>query len=280
MKISIIIPVYNAASFLRECLRSVAAASDKLKMINDKWSTEVICVDDCSTDGSGQILDELSAVYPSSLIVHHSPANAGVSAARNRGLDEATGDWIVFLDADDLIESDFLAKSVSVIKHQPEVDAIIGKAVLVDEHNELTMLDRQITQLPNGIVEKSHLAFLKEPFRWYLFCLWGKMLRRSIAEEYKIRFLRGIQIGEDSEWMMKFYAAANRVLVDENLAAVRYRQHSGTLSRAPKKERFGNTIRLAWDLATFRPKNGGRLYWHAIRLILGFVLGYIKRRIV
>lgn len=122
MKFSIIIPVYNVAPYLRECLRSVIAASDELKAINDKWSTEIICIDDCSTDGSGEILDELSAVYHSSLIVHHLPANAGVSAARNRGLDEVTGEWFLFVDADDLIAPDWLANVAARIEQDPEID--------------------------------------------------------------------------------------------------------------------------------------------------------------
>lgn len=121
-RFSIIIPVYNVAPYLRECLRSVVAASDELKAINDKWSTEIICVDDCSTDGSSEILDELSAVYHSSLIVHYSPANAGVSAARNTGLEMATGEWLIFVDGDDVLPKDALARYVDLVARD-EADA-------------------------------------------------------------------------------------------------------------------------------------------------------------
>lgn len=124
MKFSIIIPVYNVAPYLRECLRSVIVASDELEAINDKWSTEIICIDDCSTDGSGEILDELSAVYHSSLVVYHSPANAGVSSARNRGLDIAVGDWIGFLDADDLVEHNWLTDVAQAIEENPQIDVV------------------------------------------------------------------------------------------------------------------------------------------------------------
>lgn len=95
---SIIIPVYNVAPYLRECLDSVLAQT-----FTD-W--EAICVDDGSTDGSGAILDEYAA-KDSRFRVFHQP-NAGVSAARNRGLDEAKGEWICFLDADDLWHERFL----------------------------------------------------------------------------------------------------------------------------------------------------------------------------
>lgn len=89
---SIIIPVYNVAPYLRECLDSVLAQT-----LTD-WET--ICVDDGSTDGSGTILDEYAAKDSRFCVIHQS--NAGVSAARNAALDVAQGVYIMFLDADDV----------------------------------------------------------------------------------------------------------------------------------------------------------------------------------
>ena len=89
---AIIIPVYNTAPYLRECLDSVLAQT-----FSD-W--EAICVDDGSTDGSGSILDNYAAMDSRFCVFHQ--ANAGVSAARNKALDNATGDWVGFLDADDI----------------------------------------------------------------------------------------------------------------------------------------------------------------------------------
>ena len=91
-KFSIIIPVYNVAPYLRECLDSVLAQT-----FTD-W--EAICVDDGSTDGSGAILDEYAAKDSRFRVTHQ--ANAGVSAARNAALDVADGEWVMFLDADDV----------------------------------------------------------------------------------------------------------------------------------------------------------------------------------
>ena len=95
---SIIIPVYNVAPYLRECLDSV--------LVQTFTDWEAICVDDGSTDGSGAILDEYAA-KDQRFRVFHQP-NAGVSAARNKGLDEAKGDNILFLDADDIYLSTFV----------------------------------------------------------------------------------------------------------------------------------------------------------------------------
>lgn len=95
---SIIIPVYNVAPYLRECLDSVLAQA-----FTD-W--EAICVDDGSTDGSGAILDEYAAKDKRFKVIHQ--ANAGVSAARNKGLDCAAGEYVVFVDGDDVVDKDWL----------------------------------------------------------------------------------------------------------------------------------------------------------------------------
>lgn len=93
MKFSIVIPVYNVAPYLHECLNSVIAQT------YTDW--EAICVDDGSTDGSDKILDEYAAM-DSRIIVSHQN-NAGVSVARNLGIGMVRGDYFLFLDADDVI---------------------------------------------------------------------------------------------------------------------------------------------------------------------------------
>ncbi len=90
-KVSVIIPVYNAAKHLRECLDSVLDQT-----LND---IEVVCVDDGSTDASAQILSEYASKDARVRVFHQ--ANSGAGAARNRALDEARGDSVVFIDPDD-----------------------------------------------------------------------------------------------------------------------------------------------------------------------------------
>lgn len=107
---SIIIPVYNVASYLRESLDSVSAQTF------DDW--EAICVDDGSTDDSGSILDEY-ALRDSRFRVIHQP-NTGVSAARNRALDESKGRWICFLDGDDYLDKQFLSTFKVMMQDYPE----------------------------------------------------------------------------------------------------------------------------------------------------------------
>ena len=95
---SIVIPVYNAAPYLRECLDSIRAQTFA------DW--ECVCVDDGSSDGSGAVLDEFTATDPRFRIVHQ--ANAGVSRARNRAIGLVRGEFFLFVDGDDAIVPDAL----------------------------------------------------------------------------------------------------------------------------------------------------------------------------
>lgn len=95
---SIIIPVYNVAPYLRECLDSVLAQTFA------DW--EAVCIDDGSDDGSGAILDEYATKNGRFRVVHQT--NRGVSHARNCALDLMQGDWVCFLDGDDAVDRDWL----------------------------------------------------------------------------------------------------------------------------------------------------------------------------
>lgn len=89
--ISIIIPVYNVEKYLRECLDSV--------LVSNKFTGQVVCVNDGSTDGSGKILEEYASNYPN--VEVYNQANQGQSVARNEGLKHAKGDYVLYLDSDD-----------------------------------------------------------------------------------------------------------------------------------------------------------------------------------
>ena len=125
MKFSIIIPVYNVAPYLRECLNSVVKAAEQVEKRGGggQWSVEVICVDDGSTDGSAEILDEYAARFNLSTlqpfnsstfrVVHQE--NAGVSAARNAGIPLATGEYVWFVDGDDEVHPKSLEYFAKII---------------------------------------------------------------------------------------------------------------------------------------------------------------------
>ena len=101
-KVSVIVPVYNVAEYLGQCLDTIL-----LQTLQD---IEVICVDDGSTDNSLNILNTY-AMFDERLKVIHQE-NAGAGPARNRGIKEATGDFLIFLDGDDFFHPEMLEKMV------------------------------------------------------------------------------------------------------------------------------------------------------------------------
>ena len=235
-KFSVIIPVYNVAPYLRECLDSVCVAAEKVKEQGDGEQrtgsplVEVICVDDGSTDGSGEILDEYVARFNSSTFqpfnfltfraIHQK--NAGVSAARNAALDVARGEWILFLDADDVWSDNLLERVVSVVKRTncdvvkfglarfTDAKALVWNGV-GDDRVEVEDIRRFVSaQILSG---------------W----LWQRAYRRSLIRQ--LRFPR-YRIGEDMSFMVQVILRANScAVVTDRLYGYRCRPGSASQIR-------------------------------------------------
>ena len=121
-KVSVIIPVYNKEKYLRKSLDSVLKQSFR--------DYEIICVDDGSKDGSSGILREYAE--KDSRIHNITIPNGGVSNARNVGLDHANGDWIQFLDADDMLCPEYLAKAVALAEEN-DIDVVFSDIDVLNE---------------------------------------------------------------------------------------------------------------------------------------------------
>lgn len=212
MKVSIIMPVYNAAETLRHSLDSIVTQSFK--------DFEVVFVNDCSTDGTAVILERFAAGSGVECAILNQPRNSGVAAARNRGLKAAKGEYVAWVDADDVIEPQALERAVSVADG---ADIVGWDWTLGFGTNGRYM--RQADY-------KSSLDALKAltggTMRWNL---WLFMTRRSLIEENNIRFIPQADMGEDMMFMLKAFAFAGRVV---QLHEPLYRYNavsSGSISR-------------------------------------------------
>lgn len=225
-KISIVIPVYNVAPYLRACLRSVMDAAQEVKRVGEgvgvEWRVEVICVDDGSTDGSGEILDEFfhhSTPTPSLYtykILHQQ--NLGVSAARNRGMDEASGDWVLFVDGDDVMRSGWLSVVEEALAAHPDVEAVqFGMRMFEDD------------QLPAWSGEMGSAATRHELVREIEPKLWRTAF---YCMAYSRKALKGIRFpsyvrGEDRLFFLSFMDRV-RVVCRLEAELYGYRQRSGS----------------------------------------------------
>lgn len=108
MFVSIIVPVYNVEQYLKECIESILAQAWK--------NFEVILVDDGSTDSSGKICDEYSQKKEFISVIHKK--NGGLSSARNAGIDVAQGDYLAFIDSDDVVHPRYLSELVAIVKKE------------------------------------------------------------------------------------------------------------------------------------------------------------------
>ena len=112
MLLSIIIPVYNVQKYLERCINSVIHA--------DRNNVEIIIVDDGSTDNSSAICDKYSNLYENVIVVHQK--NGGLSSARNTGIEYSSGEFIAFLDSDDMYDKDFVNDIINIIRnHYPDM---------------------------------------------------------------------------------------------------------------------------------------------------------------
>ena len=199
-KISVIIPVYNAESTLRRCVDSVLAQTFT--------DFECLLINDGSKDRSGEICDEYAA-RDSRIRVFHKE-NGGVSSARNVGLDNATGEWIAFVDSDDWVGEKYLESFSEYL----DADLIIGGYMRV-KNNEI-LNDNYWDFIPEGLYY-SREKFLESNLSLRVFRVpWAKLFKRSIAENLK--FDIKIRVGEDSIYVMEYLSNITSLRVLDTLA--------------------------------------------------------------
>ena len=204
MFFSIIIPVYNCEKYLRDCLDSCINQD----LLNDEY--EVLCVNDGSTDSSINILNDYANRY--SHIKVFSQDNRGVSAARNIGLDNAKGEYIMFLDGDDLIRKNCLQGLKKTLEEKPCARLKMG-AYMGDSDDA----ERFKTKPDDSKLSKLTLFEV----------LWMSVLQRSLIEEKRLRFVEGITHHEDELFLTDFQNISSEVVeYPQNIYF--YRRSSGT----------------------------------------------------
>ena len=184
---------------------SVSACIDSILSQTYK-DFEVLLVDDGSSDASGRICDDY-AEKDSRVRVFHK-ANAGVSSARNVGLDNANGEWIAFVDSDDYIQENYLYYLVN----SDLADLIIGSSIAINNDNPRT--DTVLGSLKEGLYKTPSPIIQKYLSRTEFKVPWGKLFRRSLLST--LRFDVEMKVGEDVHFMLRFLNYATSIRVLEN----------------------------------------------------------------
>ena len=201
MKLSIIIPIYNKSRYLSTILQQVREQSFA--------DYECLLIDDGSTDGSGEICDEFSAI-DSRFCVFHIP-NGGVSHARNVGLHYATGKYITFIDADDEIHPDYL-KNLYCRIEQDNADMIIGSSVKIWDNSSRK---EYIIAPYDSLIDSNRLfsEFVRNQYSngIYGYC-WGKMIRHDLIQG--TWFDEKIRLAEDLDFYLSIYPRTKTICFD------------------------------------------------------------------
>lgn len=204
--ISIIIPVYNKARYIKKCLNS---------LLNQSFTNfEIVIVNDGSTDNSGMLLETYAA--EDSRIVYIATENSGVSSARNVALEKAYGEYVTFVDADDYVEFGYLQ---DIVKHIGEERADLYMWGIMKE----TAKGICTPFNPTMRGEYDRMQFLKLSVKnQYIECpgicgfVSNKLLKREVITKYKLKFDPQVPLSEDLDFFLSFYNVMHKVVVFEN----------------------------------------------------------------
>ena len=216
MFFSIVVPVYNTAAYLNDCVRSI--------LCQTFCDLELILVDDGSPDESGGICDSFAAEDPRVKVIHQE--NAGLSAARNAGIDRALGSYVMFIDSDD-----YLATDAALALIYKNIDTT-GADVVCYEYRRDT--EGKMVSRPKKEMPDSDMALMMLRKGVLTCAAWNKAVRRSLLEEMSIRFVPR-QLSEDILWTFALLLKAARFSwLPEQLYVYRIREFSITKTTSEK----------------------------------------------
>lgn len=237
MQVSVIIPVYNAEKYLKECLNSVISQT-----FHD---FEVIIVDDGSTDASGKICDEYAFKDKRIKVIHKK--NEGLIRARKEGIQEAEGQYISFVDADDWVDDDFLETLICSIKGNQADIAIIE--CVREESGKSKILRNNIE---NGVYESKRIVdeIFPQMLHWSGFYQFGilpymcnKIYRKDILLKCYEDIVDEIYDGEDVAVVYPYLLKCHRVVI-ASMAKYHYRIHEQAMTAKKKTDYYENVAKL------------------------------------
>lgn len=184
MDLSIVIPVYNAEQYLSRCLDSLVCQKGDYKY-------EIICVDDCSTDTSLSILNTYKALFPDLINIKTNRSNIGVGSSRNQGINASNGEYIMFVDSDDFVESNYIQSFLNEMKRQ-SCDVLVGGYIFTSPKRSKKIL------LPHSLWTQMNFS---SP--------WAKLFKRSFLLKNNLLFSES-RFAEDTYLALAAYAVNAR----------------------------------------------------------------------
>lgn len=259
MKISIVVPVYNVEKYLIRCVNSI--------IMQTVQPFEIILVDDCSTDNSSYICDNLERQYKNVRTIHKE-INEGLGLARNTGLKivSNSADYIMFVDSDDYLDNDAIELLISSFKTNFKPDCIFGGYkefcgnrflynYQLSNHTYVGKngIDTALISLCGGSINEEKAI----PYS-----VWNCLFKKSLIEKYHLRFFSERSfISEDLIFKYDFISKSETIIKSSS-TAYNYRKNPNSLSRSYRKDRFEANC-ILYDYMKYKLKSDS-IYGEAI----------------
>ena len=215
--ISVIVPVYNAEHYLRSCVDSILKQTFPL--------FEILLIDDGSTDGSGTLCDKLAETDQRIRVFHQ--ANGGVSAARNKGLDEAKGKWIHFTDSDDELYPDSLDYLYQQATREEGTDLVIAEPTKYNVEGQIIYHLEEKEDDEKKLDLQQALKIMYKPIHGYQGYLFTKLFKNQIIQEEQLRFNPLIFYNEDRLFCTQYICKTTGIIRYSTHSVYRYFERSG-----------------------------------------------------
>ena len=233
--VSIIIPVYQVSAYIERCIRSV--------MAQDYPDIECIIVDDASLDDSIDKCERLIGEYdgPVRFIILHHDFNRGLSAARNTGINAATGEYIYFLDSDDEITFDCIKRLMTVAQNHPDAEMIIGNAIWHNLNHDSIRIDDDTPDRFNSNTE-AFSAFQRGQLP---LTAWNKLIRLSFILQHHLLFSEGL-LWEDYPWSFFTFKYVSKLYVCKQVT-YHYYLRSGSIVTSSEAKAIGTSLSSSYE---------------------------------
>lgn len=202
MKVSIVVPVYNVENYLKRCIESI---------INQTYQKiEIILVNDGSTDSSPEICNEFARMDNRIRVIHQK--NVGLSGARNTGINEATGNYIYFIDSDDYVKNNTIESLISLAREK-KCDVVIGNGLRITGDNS-NPIKKEFKKSDFDLMHGIDYLVKAIQRDTYIACAWLNLYSLELIKKNQLYFKTGI-LHEDEEWTPRVLLHAKRVSVSD-----------------------------------------------------------------
>lgn len=215
-KLSIIVPVYNVEKYLEECIESLIKQSYE--------NLEIILVNDGSTDSSGQICDKFSLRDKRIKVIHQK--NQGLPFARNAGLEIAEGEYIGFIDSDDLVDTDMYRKLIRALEEN-QADMAVCNFYVFNKKGV-----RAVSTKYNDEVVLYSNAKEVQFYNCALDSSWNKVYRHKIIREFSLRFEDKKIVAQEDFWFLMRYCSHISKIVTISSADYGYRDRKSSITKS------------------------------------------------